>query len=126
MNTVLWLDNDANRAAVAYRRFSEERRQSTIWCRQVSEAIDILKSYQVDEVHLGHNLSDEPNLGACRNCTMQLVNWVIKNASRNTYQIRFIVHTHESAAGFALARKLRKNGFNSRYVPFGGTEIPLS
>lgn len=116
---LLWLDRDPNRAALAYSRFSAEKKNSTIWCTQVAEALDVLKNYDVTEVHMGHRLSAEEVIGPCSNCTMQLVNWLVKRRSPKLKGIRFTVHTHNRKAGQRMTDRLNAAGYSCRYVPFG-------
>lgn len=121
---ILFLDDDPKRAALAHQRWSDERRSNTVWCRTAQEAISTLQSFDLEEVHLDHDLEGPFYLDSRHhNSGMEVVRWLEKNAQGDhkwdkTY---FIVHSHNVRAGVQMVDRLSDLGLNVNYIPFGLT-----
>lgn len=119
---ILFLDDDVNRAALAYQRASEERRANTIWCKTAQEAIRTLQEFELEEVHLDHDLEGPYYMDSRHhNCGMEVVRWLEKNypTDGRLGKISYIVHSHNVRAAVRMVERMRKIGLNVKYVPFG-------
>lgn len=125
---ILFLDDDVNRAAVAYQRATEERRSSTIWCKTAQEAIQTLQDFDLEEAHLDHDLEGPHYLDPRHhNSGMEVVRWLVMTHTSypKLSKVRYIVHSHNVRAAVQMVERLRAAGLDTHYIPFGFTR-PLS
>lgn len=120
---ILFMDDDPNRAALAYQRFSKEKRDNTIWCTSAAEAIDVLENYDVDEAHLDHDLGGEHFVDSRReDCGMEVVRWIEHRSAVELEKLRkctFIIHSWNIPCAIQMAERLRKLGLKVQHIPFG-------
>lgn len=124
---ILFLDDDVNRAAIAYQRSTEERRSKTIWCKTAQEAIQTLQQFELEEAHLDHDLEGPYYMDSRHhNCGMEVVRWLESHAADHTWdKVAFVVHSHNVRAAVKMVERLRASGYDVKYIPFGMT-YPLS
>lgn len=119
---ILFMDDDPNRAALAYQRMTKEDRDITIWCQTVDDAIDVLKDYKsnLKEVYLDHDLGGETFVYSGRDdCGMEVVRWLEKQDILSYAECTFICHSWNIPAGDQMAGRLMKKGFKVKRTPFG-------
>lgn len=125
---ILFLDDNAQRAVLAYNRMSEEDRGNTIWCQTAEETILTLWDYrdQLDRVHLDHDLGGRQYVNTKReDCGMEVVRYLEKIHRTKPAEFaklqdtEFIIHTWNAHAGPIMVDRLKKLGLTVRYVPFG-------
>jgi hypothetical protein len=122
---ILFCDNDPLRAAKMYEWQSESERKRTIWVKTVKETIKVLKECgnRIEQLHLdldlegdNHNIIISPESGA------EIVRFFhnLPQGKRNKYiMINVIVHDHDRYAALDQLKRLRKMGFQAKYIPFG-------
>ena len=116
---ILWVDSDPSRAATVWRQSSAARCSSTIWCREASEAIDVLREYTLEEAHLEHDLGSSDSRSELSG--MEIVRWLERLKDRSQFSnTRFIVHSH-APAGATMVDRLRKIDLRADLIPFGST-----
>lgn len=124
---ILFLDDDHARAAITYQRWSPERVAHTIWCQTAQEAIATLRDYELEEVHLDHDLGGTHFQDSrAENSGMEVVRWLERHAEGDPKWEKtvFTVHSHNPPAAQQMVLRLRDLGFNVKYVPFGlGREV---
>lgn len=111
-----------NRAAIAYQRATEERRTSTVWCKTAQEAIQTLQQFELEEVHLDHDLEGPYYMDSRhQNCGMEVVRWLEKHHTSlpKLGKIQYTVHSHNVRAAIKMVERLRAIHLSVRYVPFG-------
>ncbi len=117
------MDDDPNRAALAYRRFPKEKRNRTIWCTTAAEAIDILENYDLDEAHLDHDLGGEHFVDTRReDCGMEVVRWIEHRSANGLEKLmdcKVVIHTWNIPAGRTMTERLKKLGLKVIQKPFG-------
>jgi len=120
---ILFLDDNPNRAAIAYQRWSEEKRPYTIWCRTAEEAISVLRDYALTEAHLGHDLEGETYVDTRReDCGMEVVRWLEAQETLDKFNdCVFICHSWNLSAGNRMAERLCSLGLKAEHIPFGMT-----
>jgi hypothetical protein len=120
---ILFLDDDPNRAALAYQRWPEKRRSHTIWCTTAAEAISVLKDYDLTEAHLDHDLGGESFVDTRReDCGMEVVRWLEHVEDLKKYETcRFICHSWNIPAGRRMVERLQALGLKAEHIPFGMT-----
>lgn len=120
---ILFLDNDPQRAVLAFNRMSEEDRANTIWCRTVEEAIATLRDYcpQLTRVHLEHDLGEEKFANTKReDCGMEIVRFLERTKTSFSFDhVKFIIHTWNDHAGRVMLERLTKLGLYVEWTPFG-------
>jgi len=124
---ILFLDSDPNKAAIIYRRMTEQQRSNTIWCSSVKETILTLKDYKhrLKTVSLEHDLNGELYMNTKReDCGMEIVRFLEK-LSKDEKQfepykkMKFIIHSWNSHAGPRMKERLKKIGLDVIRKPFG-------
>lgn len=120
---ILFLDDDPHRAALAYQRWSEEKRSNTIWCMTAEECISVLRDYDLKEAHLDHDLGGEHFVDTRReDCGMEVVRWL---EHRTPVQLKkfegckFICHSWNIDAGRKMTERLCAIGLKADQIPFG-------
>lgn len=125
---ILFLDDDSNRAALAYQRMSKEDRERVIWCQTAEEAIVTLNDYsnKLEKAMLDHDLGGEHYVNTKRNdCGMEVVRFLEKLSEDNPKKFSnlkntiFIIHTWNEHAGPVMVERLSKLGLKVEYRPFG-------
>jgi len=123
---ILFLDDDQNRAELAYQRFAERDRGNVIWCQTVEEAVTTLKDYKnvLTKVLLDHDLGGEHFVHTAReDCGMEVVRYLERLAKKNDLgnlkNAHFNVHTWNVDAGNVMYKRLKGIGLKVTYVPFG-------
>lgn len=120
---ILFLDDDPNRAALAHQRWSKERRENTIWCTTAEEAILTLRDYELDEVHLDHDLGGRTYVNSLReDCGMEVVRWIECRSSderEKWSKTRFVIHSWNAPASIEMLQRLQKLGLKVQRIPFG-------
>lgn len=118
----LFLDDNPNRAALAYQRFPEKIRDRTIWTQTSEDAIGVLKDYapRLRYVFLDHDLGGETYVHSGReDCGMEVVRYLEKQDPSMYKDCKFRVHTWNVDAGYKMTDRLKKVGYTVDYVPFG-------
>ena len=122
---ILFLDDDPNRAAIAYQRWSEDKRNRTIWMQTAAEAIDVLENYDVDEAYLDHDLGGNTFVNSEReDCGMEVIRWLEERSPSGLEKFQntlFVVHSHNYPAGHEMCARLTKLELNCKFIPFGYT-----
>lgn len=125
-DTILFMDDLPERAALAYQRMTKEDREHTIWCKSASECVSVLKDYAeiLKRVYLDHDLGgDEVTHPGNDNSGMAVVRY-LEHADRKLFDgCMFIVHTHNEYAGLKMNERLRAAGYKSHYAPFGERKL---
>lgn len=123
---ILFLDDDPQRAVMAYDRMPEADRPKTIWCQTAEEAITTLRDYELERVHLDHDLGGETYVNTKReDCGMEVVRYLEKRAHKDPKWFekfattKFIIHSWNTHAGPLMVERLEKLGLNVEYKPFG-------
>jgi hypothetical protein len=123
----LFLDDDPNRAALAYQRMTPEDQQHTIWCKTAEETIVTLKDYRhrLKKVMLDHDLGGETYVNVKReDCGMEVVRWLEREARNEAafqpfFRVEFIIHSWNTYAGPKMVERMKKLGLRATYTPFG-------
>lgn len=122
---ILFLDDDPHRAALAYNRFTEEKRNNTIWCTTAAEAIDILENYDLEEAHLDHDLGGEHFVHSAReDCGMEVIRWIEHRSTDEREKLKkttFTIHSWNINAAMGMERRLKVLGLKVKRIPFGMT-----
>lgn len=123
---ILFLDDDPNRAALAYQRFKPGDRERTIWCSTVEEAIITLKDYEdkLKAVWLDHDLGGKTYVHtASEECGMEIVRYLERLARKdklnNLKNVYFRIHSWNIEAGNKMHKRLKAIGLDVEYIPFG-------
>ena len=125
---ILFLDDSAQRAVLAYERMPVADRSRTIWCATAEEAIVTLWDYrdQLTTVRLDHDLGGEEYVNTKReDCGMEVVRYLEKMSRdkpeefEKLKQASFIVHSWNGHAAPIMVERLTKIGLDVEYVPFG-------
>ena len=119
---ILFLDNDPQRAVMAFNRMSEEDRSNTIWCRTVEEAIATLRDYPLTKVYMEHDLCGEFANTKREDCGMEVIRYLEKLDEKQMSKFlstRFTIHTWNDHAGPIMVERLLKLGLDARLKPFG-------
>jgi hypothetical protein len=121
---ILFLDDDPNRAALAYQRWSEERRSNTIWCTTAEECLSVLQDdYDLTEAHLDHDLGGATFVDTRReDCGMEVVRWLENRTPKQLKKFekcQFICHSWNIGAGRTMTERLKKIGLQATQLPFG-------
>jgi len=121
----LWLDDSYERTAVAYQRMIPADRDSTIWCRTASEAIEVLRDYseRLKKVHLDHDLGGEsedvPMHSGNENSGMEVIRY-LENIDPKLFDgCKFIIHSFNTYAARRMFERLDIIGYDVKYQPFG-------
>lgn len=119
---ILFLDDNSERAALAYQRWPKEKSNRTIWAMTAQEAIDVLSVYDLEEAHLDHDLGGTQFQDTrAENCGMEVVRWLEKNLTQKHKEINFIIHSYNVPAGKRMKERLQDLGLSVKYIPFGTT-----
>lgn len=123
---ILFLDDDPNRAALAYQRFKPEDREKVIWCQTAEEAINTLRDYKekLTAVYLDHDLGGEHYVHTAReDCGMEVIRFLEKLARKGELgklkEAKFRVHTWNVDSGNVMYKRLKAIKLKVEYVPFG-------
>lgn len=120
---ILFLDDDPARAALAYDRWSDERRNRTIWCKSVEEAIDVIAEYPLDEAHLDHDLGGEHFVDTRReDCGMEVIRYIERLSSWELNKLKsckFTIHSWNLEAGATMTKRLLALELFAEQKPFG-------
>ena len=125
---ILFLDDDPQRAVLAYNRMPKGDRENTIWCTTAEETIITLWDYrdQLTTVRLDHDLGGEEYVNTKReDCGMEVVRYLEKMSRdkpeefEKLKQARFTVHSWNTHAAPIMVDRLSKIGLDVDYVPFG-------
>lgn len=125
---ILFLDDDPNRAAIAYNRMTSEHQDNTIWCKTVEEAILTLKDYKdrLYLVDLDHDLEGKQYQHTnSPECGMEIVRWLEELARKSEKEfeiyttIPFTIHSYNEFAAPEMVDRLQKIGCKAKWVPFG-------
>ena len=123
---IVFLDDDINRAALAYSRWTDERKGRTVWVTTAKETINVLKEYSghIDEVHLDHDLGGETYVDfRNENCGMEVIRWfehLSPEESKRYEEIKFTIHSWNIAAARIMVERLCKLGYKRvKHIPFG-------
>ena len=122
----MFLDDDQNRAALAYQRFKPADRENVIWCQTAEEAICTLRDYKdiLTSVYLDHDLGGESYVHTAReDCGMEVVRYLEKLARKGELgglkKAKFRVHTWNIDSGNVMYKRLKAVGLRCEFVPFG-------
>jgi len=126
---ILFLDDNPNRAAVAYQRMLPSVRDRVIWCQTAEEAIKTLEDYRtvLELVMLDHDLGGEEFVNSKReDCGMEIIRFLEKYSHQEPEKfetfidIKFIIHSWNKPAGLIMGERLQKLGIKYvKYQPFG-------
>ena len=123
---ILWLDDDPNRAALAYQRSKPKDRERTIWCTTVEEAIITLRDYKdlLTMVSLDHDLGGEHYMHPAREDSgTEIVRYLErlykKEQLGNLKNVHYRIHSWNVDAGNNMYRRLKAIGLRVDYLPFG-------
>ncbi|WZO97862.1 cyclic-phosphate processing receiver domain-containing protein [Isosphaeraceae bacterium EP7] len=116
---VLFLDDDPGRAGAFLAGCPE-----AVWVSTVGECIEMLEAAEGwDEVHLDHDLGGETFVQSHRDdCGMEVVRWLCRDGPRpHLRATRFVVHSWNPDAAFAMTMQLDLAGYHAVARPFGVT-----
>jgi hypothetical protein len=114
---VLFLDDDPARAG-AFLAGNPE----AVWVSTVGECVEMLEvPGGWDEVHLDHDLGGETFVASHRDdCGMEVVRWLCRDGPRpHLKETRFVVHSWNPDAAFAMTMQLELAGYRAIARPFG-------
>ncbi len=122
---ILFLDDNPNRAAIAYQRWSKDRSSNTIWCTEAHQAISTLKDYEIKEAHLDHDLEGRSFVNSSHDNTgMEVIRWLEKYDNLNKFSgTLFIIHSHNFPAAIQMVKRLQTLKLKVKCIPFGETEV---
>jgi len=119
---IVFLDDDNNRAAIAFQRMNDHDRQRTFWVSTVPETLDMLTNYRerLDIVSLDHDLGGNTFVNAARDdCGTEVVRWLEKQDAKDYSHVRFIVHSWNLKAAAKMATRMYNAGYRVMLCPFG-------
>ena len=125
---ILFLDDEPQRAVLAYNRMSVADRNDTMWCTTAEEAIEAIWSYRdvLKKVSLDHDLEGQEYMNTKReDCGMEVVRVLEKKAHKEPEEFKklentlFIIHSWNSHAAPIMQDRLSKLGLTAVWVPFG-------
>ena len=125
---ILFLDDSAHRAVLAYERMSVADREQTVWCQTAEEAIITLWDYRdrLDAVHLDHDLGGQEYVNTKReDCGMEVIRSLEKMSRDKPEEFeklkraKFTVHSWNGYAAPIMVERLIKIGLDVEYCPFG-------
>ncbi len=125
---ILFLDDNAQRAVLAYNRMSVEDRSNTIWCTTAKEAIQTVWDYRdnLTKVSLDHDLEGQQYMNTKREDSgMEVVRFLEKKARKEPKEFKklegtlFIIHSWNLHAAPIMQKRLSNLGLNSVWIPFG-------
>lgn len=128
-DSILFMDDKAERAALAYQRMTPDERNSTIWCRTAKEAISVLKEYseRLSKVYLDHDLGgldeDVPMHSGNEQSGMEVVRYLEDTDPDRFHGCLFIVHSFNEYAGPKMVERLLYAGYKAVYKPFGTEKL---
>ena len=125
---ILFLDDDPLRAALAYERWEESRRDRVVWTTTAEETIKVIKEYKgyIEEISLDHDLGGEHWANSEReDCGMEVVRFLerleveepLKFAQYK--EVFFVIHSWNLPANFEATSRLSALGFKVKSQPFG-------
>jgi len=118
----LFCDGDHNRAAVAYQRMPEDEVSATVWCKNIEEAIGVLKDYskRLRKVYLEHDFEGQSSMNSFSELSgMEAVRFLEKQNPEEYRGCKFQIHTHNVYAGNRMMQRLTKVGYDVQHLPFG-------
>ncbi len=125
---ILFLDDNPQRAVLAYNRMSVTDREHTIWCMTAKEAIQTVWDYRnnLTKVSLDHDLGGQQYVNTKReDCGMEVVRFLENKARKEPEEFKklegtlFIIHSWNSHAAPIMRERLSTLGLNSVWIPFG-------
>ena len=122
---ILFMDDDPLRAVKLYEWSTPDERLRTIWTKNVTETLSVLKDHadQLESVHLDHDLEGEIFVDSRRaDCGMEIVRWLenIPYEKRIKFVlVHFVIHTHNERAGRHMKERIAALGLKVDYKPFG-------
>ena len=117
---ILFLDDNASRAALFSTRSTGTDRARTIWARTATEAIEALEVHgpNFDVLHLDHDLGGiQYQDSRSEDSGMEVVRFLEKTHIANTAKI--IVHSWNLPAGERMVERLTDAGYKVYQIPFG-------
>jgi hypothetical protein len=119
---VMFLDDDPNRAALAYQRMPEDELPATVWTKTAAETIDVLKDYaeRLKKIYLDHDLEGCGYMNSNNELSgMEIVRFLEKQDCKRFSGCKIVVHSHNDYAGTKMVERLNKAGYSAKYHPFG-------
>ena len=119
---ILFLDDDPARAGAFLAGCPE-----AVWVSTAGECIGQMEGPEPwDEVHLDHDLGGETFVASHRDdCGMEVVRWLCRGGPRlHLRGSRFVVHSWNPDAAFAMTMQLEMAGYRAVARPFGSSEEP--
>ena len=125
---ILFLDDNPQRAVLAYNRMSVKDRSNTIWCQTAEEAIQTVWDYRdrLTKVSLDHDLGGQQYMNTKReDCGMEIIRFLEKKARKEPEEFKklegtlFVIHSWNTHAAPIMQDRLSNLGLNSVWIPFG-------
>ena len=119
---VLFMDDDPNRAVLAYQRMPEDELPATVWTRTAAETIDVLKDYagRLKKIYLDHDLEGQIYQSSKSEFSgMEVVRFMEKQDSNRFSGCHIVIHSHNEYAANRMVERLVKAGYSVEYIPFG-------
>ncbi len=125
---ILFLDDDPNRAAIAYSRMGQKAASSTIWCQTVEECITTLVDYidVLKIVKLDHDLEGQTYVHPDSDkCGMEVIRWLEHLSKKQPEKfekykrIEFIIHSYNEYAAPEMVGRLEDLRLKAKWIPFG-------
>lgn len=125
---ILFLDDDPLRAALAYNRWPESKRDRVVWTTTAYETIRTIKEYEdtLEEINLDHDLGGEHWVSSGRpDSGMEVVRFFEElfhtdMEQFNKYKnVSFVIHSWNLPANFEMTDRLGKLGLKAVSQPFG-------
>lgn len=119
------MDDSPLRAIRMHEWMLPKDRQRTIWVKNVSEALTVLRDYtdSIEIAHLDYELTDEEDIDSRQHdCGMEVVRWLenIPENKRNKFiNCTFIIHTHNKHEGIEMVERINNLKLKAKYQPFG-------
>jgi len=123
-DSILFLDDSNERAALAYQRMTPEDANQTIWCKTAAECISVLKDYadRLKRVYLDHDLGgaeDVPMHSGNDLSGMEVVRY-LENIDFKLFDgCKFIIHSYNTYAAKRMFERLDLIGYDVICQPFG-------
>lgn len=122
-DVIVFLDDNADRAALMYQRMNKFDQSSTFWCKTANEAIDVLREYKdrIYRVYLDHDLGNENNPvhTGSEQSGMEVIRFLEQQDPLDYKDCEFVVHSWNIYAATQMQERLEQKGYKVKKIPFG-------
>lgn len=123
----IFVDEDPNRAALAYSRMNDYEQKNTIWCSSIKEAKETVWDYRkkVTKIMLEHDFNGTYVDVRREDSGMEFIRFIENKFKKDPVEFKdlektdFVIHTWNTYAGNLMTNRLLNLGLNAEYIPFG-------